>query len=233
MHKCHRGAQERHDEGAAGPVSPSIRSAGADETRRRGSCVTRRRTHLFNNRITWNRVPTGRPAVASPVVLERRHRSMSNLVEISSHRHGEGRKFPQWSLSENAHAIGRILVCVDQSQFSEACLQHGIAISRSLGAAITLLHVMEPAHERSGLHTTDVLDWEISRQEARAYLERLQKDATHASGRQVDVRLEQGHPAERIAAVARELDADLTILGSQGEHGVTAWNLGSTAQQVL
>jgi nucleotide-binding universal stress UspA family protein len=158
---------------------------------------------------------------------------MSNLVEISSHRHGEGRKFPQRSLSENAHAIRRVLVCVDQSQFSEASLQHGIAISKSLGAAITLLHVMEPAHERSGLHTTDVLDWEISRQEARAYLERLQKDATRASGRQVDIRLEQGHPAERIAAVARELDADLTILGSQGEHGVTAWNLGSTAQQVL
>jgi nucleotide-binding universal stress UspA family protein len=158
---------------------------------------------------------------------------MSTLVEISSHRHGEGRKFQQRSLSENAHAIGRILVCVDQSPFSEACLQHGIAISKSLGAAITLLHVMEPAHERSGLHTTDVLDWEISRQEARAYLERLQKDATNASGRQVDIRLEQGHPAERIAAVARELGADLTILGSQGEHGVTAWNLGSTAQQVL
>jgi nucleotide-binding universal stress UspA family protein len=158
---------------------------------------------------------------------------MSTLGEISSHHHGEDRKFPQWSLSENAHAIQRILVCVDQSPFSQACLQHGTAISKSLGAAITLLHVMEPAHERSGLHTTDVLDWEISRQEARAYLERLQKDATSASGRQVDIRLEQGHPAERIAAVARELDADLTILGSQGEHGVTAWNLGSTAQQVL
>jgi nucleotide-binding universal stress UspA family protein len=173
------------------------------------------------------------PRSREPVVLERRHRYMSTLVEISSHRHREDSKCQPWSIAENAHAIRRILVCVDQSRFSEACLQHGIAISKSLGAAITLLHVMQPAHERSGLHTTDVFDWEISRQEARAYLERLQKDAARASGRLVEIRLEQGHPAERIAAVARELEADLTILGSQGEHGVTAWNLGSTAQQVL
>jgi nucleotide-binding universal stress UspA family protein len=52
-------------------------------------------------------------------------------------------------------------------------------------------------------------------------------------GRPIELRLEQGYPAERIAAVAREIDADLTILGSQGERGVGVWNLGSTAQQVL
>ena len=47
------------------------------------------------------------------------------------------------------------------------------------------------------------------------------------------MRLEQGHPAERITALARELRADLTVLGSHGEGGVAAWNLGSTVQQVL
>ena len=52
-------------------------------------------------------------------------------------------------------------------------------------------------------------------------------------GRQVETRLEQGHPAERITAVARELEADLTVLGRQGERGVAASNLGSTLLQVL
>ena len=54
-----------------------------------------------------------------------------------------------------------------------------------------------------------------------------------ASGKHVDTRLEQGNPAERITAVAREIGADLTVLGSQGDHGVPDRNLGSTAQQVL
>jgi nucleotide-binding universal stress UspA family protein len=136
-------------------------------------------------------------------------------------------------VSDDAHAIRRILVCVDRSPFSETCLQYALAVSKSLGAAITLLHVMQPARERSGLQTTDVVDWEISRQEAEAYLEKLVQEARQASGRQVDARLEQGHPAERIAAIGREIGADLTVLGSQGEHGAGTRDMGTTAQQVL
>jgi nucleotide-binding universal stress UspA family protein len=139
-------------------------------------------------------------------------------------------------LPREASGIRRILVCVDRSPFSEVCLPYAVAISRSLGSAITLLYVMQPRTEQSGLHSTDVLDWEISSQEAHAYLERLQREAmqgAQASERHVDVRLEQGHPAERITAVAREIGADITVLGSHGERGVTAWTMGSTALQVL
>jgi nucleotide-binding universal stress UspA family protein len=157
---------------------------------------------------------------------------MGNLVEISNLRQAEDLPSQPRGLPHDVHAIRRILACVDLSRFSEVCLQHAVAISRSLGGAITLLHVMDPPRARSGLQTTDVLDWEISRQEARAYLERLQRQGTEASGCKVEIRLEQGHPAERITAVARELDADLTVLGSQGDRDA-AWNLGSTAQQVL
>ena len=160
---------------------------------------------------------------------------MGTLVEISNHKHLEvppSESEPR-TLPREAHAVRSILVCVDRSPFSTACLPHAVAISRSLGSAITLLYVMQPPHERSGLQTTDVLDWEMSRQEANAYLERLGREGTQATGRQVETRLEQGHPAQRITAVARELDADLTILGSQGERGMAAWNLGSTALQVL
>jgi nucleotide-binding universal stress UspA family protein len=157
---------------------------------------------------------------------------MGNLVEISNLRQAEDLPSQPRGLPHDVHAIRRILACVDLSRFSEVCLQHAVAISRSLGGAITLLHVMDPPRERSGLQTTDVLDWEISRQEARAYLERLQRQGTEASGCKVEIRLEQGHPAERITAVARELDADLTVLGSQGDRDAI-WNLGSTAQQVL
>jgi nucleotide-binding universal stress UspA family protein len=133
----------------------------------------------------------------------------------------------------DAKAVHRILVCVDESPFSEACLPYAVAISKSLGDTITLLHVMEPLRGQSGLKTCDPLAWEISRQEANIYLERLKQEGTLASGQQVETRLEQGYPAERIVAVARELDVDLTVLGSEGEGGVAAWNLGSTVMQIL
>lgn len=127
----------------------------------------------------------------------------------------------------------RILVCLDRSPISEACLQYAIVFARTFGSAITLVHVMQPRHEHAGPQTIDALGWEISRQEARAYLERLEKNAARALGRSVEVRLEQGRPAERIVDLARELGADLTVLGSHGEGGVAAWNLGTTAQQVV
>jgi nucleotide-binding universal stress UspA family protein len=127
----------------------------------------------------------------------------------------------------------RLLVCLDLSALSEACLPYAISLAKTFGSSITLLHVMQPPHESSGPRTTNALDWEVARQAATAYLERVQSDAAHASGRQVDRRLEQGRPAERIVALAHDLNADLTVLGSHGEGGRTAWNLGSTAAQVL
>jgi nucleotide-binding universal stress UspA family protein len=127
----------------------------------------------------------------------------------------------------------RMLVCLDRSPFSEVCLPYAISIARTFGSDITLVYVMQLRNGHGGPHTTDALGWEISRQEARAYLERLGQEATRELGRPVDIRLEQGHPAERIVGLARELGADLTVLGSHGEGGITAWNLGTTVQQVL
>ena len=169
-------------------------------------------------------------------ILEGYGPQMGNLVDKTSIGYREAphpQAVPPRTLPRDAHAIRRILVCIDRSPLSEACLQHAVAVSKSLGSAITLLHVMQPPYERPGPHATDVLDWEIARQEASAFMGRLAKEGTRASRQQVEIRIEQGHPAERITAVARELDADLTVLGSHGERGAAAWNLGSTALQVL
>lgn len=127
--------------------------------------------------------------------------------------------------------IRRILACVDRSPFSEVGLPYAIFLSKTLGSAITLLHVMQAP--QNGPLATDALGWEISRQEASVYLERLEREVSLASGHPVDTLLAQGQPAERISAVAHEVGADLTVLGSHGQGGATAWKLGSTAQQVL
>jgi nucleotide-binding universal stress UspA family protein len=92
---------------------------------------------------------------------------------------------------------------------------------------------MQSVSEHPGLHTTDAVGWEISRQQAMVTLERFEKKARTASQRPVATLLDQGRPAERIAATARELDADLVVLGSHGEGNLPTINLGSTAQQVL
>lgn len=126
----------------------------------------------------------------------------------------------------------RILACVDLSPYTDVCMAYAMSLARALESELTLLHVMQPRHEYAG-HHTDALDWEIARQQAHAHLERLEAEAARALGHSVEVRLEQGHPAERIVEVEREIHADLTVLGSRGERGVTAWELGSTVHQVI
>jgi nucleotide-binding universal stress UspA family protein len=92
---------------------------------------------------------------------------------------------------------------------------------------------MQPAPEHSAARITDPLGWEVLRREASAYLERLAAELRETWKLRVDCMVEQGRPAERIIAVARDVGADLTVIASHGESGRAAWNLGSTAQQVL
>lgn len=135
--------------------------------------------------------------------------------------------------SESQSRRHQILACVDLSPFTEVCLPYAISLARALQSNLTLIHVMQPRHEYPGWGHISAMDWEIDRQQARRHLERLEEEAAQALGRSVDVRLEQGHPAERIVEVEREIHADLTVLGSHGESGVTAWGVGSTVNQVL
>jgi nucleotide-binding universal stress UspA family protein len=129
--------------------------------------------------------------------------------------------------SEMKLAGRRVLVCVDRSPFSETCVPYAVSLAKTFGSELTLAHVLEPRREQ----TSDALGWEISRQEARGYLERLQREVSEALGRPVEIRLEQGRPADRIVALMRETASDLTVLASRGEGSAT--NLGSTVQQVL
>lgn len=127
----------------------------------------------------------------------------------------------------------RILVCLDRSAYSEACVPHALMLARAFHSALTLVHVMQPQHNPSGQQTCDALGWEISSQEARNYLERIERQVVQTLWQDVDTRLEQGRPAARIVDLARELDAEVTVLGSRGEGGTRDQSLGSTVQQVL
>ena len=127
----------------------------------------------------------------------------------------------------------RMLVCLDLSGASETCVPYAISLAKTFGSEVTLVHVMQSGQDRGGPHANDVLGWEISRQEARGYLSRIQAQIAEALGQTVDVRIEQGRPAERIVDLAREIDADLTVLASRGDGSVPGSGLGGTAQRVL
>ena len=130
------------------------------------------------------------------------------------------------------HGVRHILVCVDRSAGAQSCITYAALLARVFGSAMTLLHVLQPPR---GIppQAPDVLAWEIAREEASVHLDLCQDATRRALGASAAVRLEEGHPAERILALTRELATDLIVLGSRGEGASAEWTLGSTVQQVL
>ncbi|MBP9087748.1 MAG: universal stress protein [Kofleriaceae bacterium] len=122
----------------------------------------------------------------------------------------------------------RILLCLDGTASSETCIPYGVALAQIYGSHIVLVHVMQPYAPRYvGAYASDPLSWEISRQQIHHYLENLRSTIAQASGASVELRIEQGSAAARIVALARELDADVTVIGPP------AANHGRTFDQVL
>ena len=131
------------------------------------------------------------------------------------------------------YGIQHILVCVDSSPSAAICIDYALSLATVFDSAVTFMYVMQHHDDRFGPHTTDVLGWEFFRQEAQARLERLENEAVQRSGRNIDIRLEQGNPGERIDALSRELGADLVVLGSHELSDDRSRGLGRTARHVL
>jgi nucleotide-binding universal stress UspA family protein len=122
------------------------------------------------------------------------------------------------------------MACLDGSELGSGVVPHAQAVARALGARLTLLHVLET--EDTGAGPPGPLDWGIRQREARAHLEGL---VAQLGDLESGIRSEliQGRAAEQICSWAVQHDVDLTVLCSHGAHGVTDWDLASTARKLI
>jgi nucleotide-binding universal stress UspA family protein len=106
-------------------------------------------------------------------------------------------------------------------------------VAQVFSARITLLRILEPpAAPASASRARDAVEWQVRRAEAHSHLARLDS-AVRASGLTSTLELLEGRPAEQIINFARGHDADLVVLSSHGEGGLSGWALSSTAQKVV
>lgn len=148
-----------------------------------------------------------------------------------------------------------ILLPTDGSPLSEAAVEQGIALAKSLGAQVTGLCVM-PSHYRfryasqiiqeafgksteadtkmEEAYQATVEDGpEKAKELALDYLSKIEKRAGKA-GVACDVLCEENDfPYEAILKVAEEKNCDLIIMASHGRSGVKALLIGSETQKVL
>jgi nucleotide-binding universal stress UspA family protein len=126
----------------------------------------------------------------------------------------------------------RILIPLDSSKLAECVLPHLVAIARICEPEVHLMRVSEPFGVTARLRMIDPVDWQIRKAEAESYLSEIASRLQNA-GLRVSIHLYDGRPAEKIIEVAHSWDADLILISSHGQSGISPWNVSSVVQQVI
>jgi nucleotide-binding universal stress UspA family protein len=134
-------------------------------------------------------------------------------------------------------SITRILCPVDFSDFSRHALEHAAAIAKWYDAEVVTLHVgPTPAHMSPppvcGISAALPID--VGEEEQRLMRELDAFVQPYAmTVRALSRRVEIGGPVWQILECAKEVSADLIVMGTHGHSGFERLMLGSTTERVL
>ena len=130
--------------------------------------------------------------------------------------------------------IRRILCPVDFSDFSRHALDHAAGIARWYDARITALYVVPPITSMLPVAGEGLYPPLVFRPEDLEQFRTELDSFARASGIEgLDTEVVQGSVPGEIARLARELPADLLVMGSHGRSGFERLMLGSVAEKLL
>ena len=127
---------------------------------------------------------------------------------------------------------GKILLAYDGSVEGRLALREGARLARLCGAEVFLLAVVDLS---GGFVMAEGAVPGAAEQQQDAYREILGEgvERLKAMGFTVTARLEFGDPAQRIAAVAQEIGADLVVVGHRHQSTFARWWRGSVGANLL
>lgn len=130
--------------------------------------------------------------------------------------------------------VKHILIGTSLGEESDQVVRSGLAVARAVGARVFLVHAapLEPQliGYEAGADTVARLD-QLSRREEEL---RQQIDRLGAGGPALeDSRIETGAPHRVLLETAKEIGADLIVVGATGSGPLAAELLGSTADRVV
>lgn len=125
-----------------------------------------------------------------------------------------------------------ILVATDFSDCAEQALDYAVALADKLGSKIYLVNVI-------GAQTLGIPDLGVAYNSAmiestvRNNHAELEKLAARRASTNIETMLRTGDARDLIVDVAREVGAELIVMGTHGRRGVRRALLGSIAEGVL
>jgi nucleotide-binding universal stress UspA family protein len=129
--------------------------------------------------------------------------------------------------------IGEVLVPHDFSTHSMTAVEAAVGWCDALGAAMTLLHVVEPV-VHPDIYAVDVpLDHSLESLQERSRDALLELAEQISGPRSVECLVHTGAAGDAIVRVAAEREVGLVVMGTRGLTGLGHLFLGSVAETVL
>lgn len=126
--------------------------------------------------------------------------------------------------------FSKILVAVDSSEYASRAFDYAAKLSRLIGARISIVHVISPPIAAEGISVAELA--ERQKEEGEQLLAKIKARAEVQFGIKVEDILRKGNPSKVILTTAKDIGADLIVIGSSGIGGVKELLLGSVSHAV-
>jgi nucleotide-binding universal stress UspA family protein len=138
----------------------------------------------------------------------------------------------------------KVLIALDYNPTSQKVAEMGYDLAKSMGAEVTLLHVIfdpifysssdySPIMGFSGFLNNDPLHLNAIEELKTATLDFLDKSRIHLGDLTIQTLVAEGDFAETILKVSKTIHADLIILGSHSRKWLENIVMGSVTEKVL
>lgn len=129
--------------------------------------------------------------------------------------------------------ISKILVAVDDSEFSDNTAIAALELAKTLKASLAIVNVIDPALLAIG---ADSVVYPLEQMhELKTGSEAIVKKYKNQVGNEVSVEefVAEGKPSDEIVAIAKKCNADMIVIGTHGRTGVMHLIMGSVAESVI
>jgi nucleotide-binding universal stress UspA family protein len=131
--------------------------------------------------------------------------------------------------------IGKIICAVDFSEYSDHALRYALYFAKTFGADLQVLHVVElpflPSYSLAGVPDLSIPSEEIEEAARKKLGELVTK--CRAEYAKVEGQVRTGTAFVEIIGYAREVEADLIIVGTHGRTGLRHMLIGSVAEKIV
>jgi nucleotide-binding universal stress UspA family protein len=136
-------------------------------------------------------------------------------------------------LSLNFKNIKKILIPTDGSDYSMRAAQYGISIAKIVSAQVVVVYIVDEVvlDQIAKITVREAAQREL-KEDGKGYVNYVlglaEKEGVSSSSL-----IEEGRPFERIVHLARDLNADLIVMGTYGRRGAERILIGSVAERVI